>query len=50
MPDGCVAQGGTPHTNLDVDRLLKAGYLALSHGQTVTSLTERGRDRGSRRS
>jgi hypothetical protein len=36
-------KGGSPHVMLDIDRLLKAGYLALRHGETETRLTERGR-------
>jgi len=35
-------QGGAPHLMLDAERLLKAGYLALCHGDTKTSLTEKG--------
>merc|ERR1712228_596357 len=35
-------QGGSPHLMLDTERLLKAGYLALCHGDTKTSLTEKG--------
>jgi len=35
-------QGGSPHLMLDAERLLKAGYLALCHGDTKTSLTEKG--------